>query len=84
MVGKSFFTLLYISLRFASLGTFVNFIGGKIYLFLNSGKTLIVPFYLFLSFFLFGVLWLNIELNKFYEKYYEEEQSGKLLEEIEP
>ena len=83
LINLMIFAIVVINL-ISILGTFVNFIGGKIYMFLNSGRTLIVPFYLFLSFFLFGVLWLNIELNKFYEKYYEEEQSGKLLEEIEP
>ena len=65
------------------LSCFSSSLGGKEYEFLSSMKVLIVPFYLMLMFVLVVILLLNNEMSKFYEKYHEEEQSGKLLVEIE-
>ena len=65
------------------LSCFSSSLGGKEYEFLSSMKILIVPFYLMLMFVLVAILLLNNEMSKFYEKYHEEEQSGKLLVEIE-
>ena len=65
------------------LACFSSSLGGKIYDFLSSGRIIIVPFYLVLIFVLGVILYLNIEMKKFYEMYYKEEQSGKLLVEIE-
>ena len=55
----------------------------KVYDFLSAMRILIVPFYLILILVLGIILLLNNEMTKFYEKYHEEEQSGKLLVEIE-
>ena len=60
------------------LSCFIHALGGSIFELLNSGKILIIP----LGFILFTILFLNIEMNKFYEKYHEEEVKGKLLEDI--
>ena len=65
------------------LSCFSSSLGGKEYEFLSSMKILIVPFYLMLMFVLVVILLLNNEMSKFYEKYHEEEQSGKLLVDIE-
>ena len=65
------------------LSCFSSSLGGKEYEFLSSMKILIVPFYLMLMFVLVAILLLNNEMSKFYEKYHEEEQSGKLLVDIE-
>ena len=65
------------------LACFSSSLGGKVYDFLSSGRIIIVPFYLVLIFVLGVILYLNIEMKKFYEMYYKEEQSGKLLVEIE-
>ena len=64
------------------LSCFIPALGGSIFELLNSGKILIIPFYLCLGFILFTILFLNIEMNKFYEKYHEEEVQGKLLDDI--
>jgi hypothetical protein len=64
------------------LSCFIPALGGSIFELLNSGKILIIPFYLCLCFIFFTILFLNIEMNKFYEKYHEEEVKGKLLEDI--
>jgi uncharacterized membrane protein YqhA len=65
------------------LACFYSSLGGKVYDFLSSWRIIIVPFYLVLIFVLGVILYLNIEMKKFYEMYYKEEQSGKLLVEIE-
>jgi hypothetical protein len=64
------------------LSCFIPALGGSIFELLNSGKILIIPFYLCLCFIFFTILFLNIEMNKFYEKYHEEEVKGKLLDDI--
>ena len=65
------------------LSCLVPSIGGKVFELLNSGKLLIIPFYLCLCFILCTLLFLNIKMNSFYEKYNKEEQEGKLLVDIE-
>ena len=74
MCGISLFTI---------LSCFSSSLGGKVYDFLSAMRILIVPFYLILMLVLAIILLLNNEMTKFYEKYHEEEQSGKLLVEIE-
>ena len=57
-------------------------LAGSIAIFIYAYRFYIFLFYLILATTLFTCYFLNVEMNVFYSKYYEEEQAGKLLDDV--
>ena len=57
-------------------------LAGSIAIFIYAYRFYIFLFYLILGATLFTCYFLNVEMNVFYSKYYEEEQAGKLLDDV--